>query len=173
VKNLRKSLLALSFVVVSALPVQSFAADALKIGVIDMRTIVNSAPQAKDAMEKLKKEFKTREEKIITAEKALKEKAEKLQRNSAVMSEAEKSKLEKDVVAGQRELQHMQSEFREDAAMRQQEEMKKIMDRINVVVDDLAKKEKYDLIIHKDVVPYAAKTVDVTDKVVKAISPQA
>lgn len=169
-KAIKQSLLALTLFAVSAMPV---SAAELKIGIIDMRAIINNAPQAKEAMEKLKKEFKAREDKIVTAEKSLKEKAEKLQRNSAVMSDAEKSKLEKEVVSGQRELQHLQAEFREDAALRQQEEMKKIMDKVNTVVEDVAKKEKYDLIIHKDVVPFAVKTVDVTDKVIKAISPQA
>ncbi len=166
-----KSLVALSLLAISALPVCAQAE--IKIGVIDMRQIINNAPQAKEAMEKLKKEFKAREDKIISAEKSLKEKADKLQRNSAVMSEAEKSKLEKDVVSNQRELQHLQAEFREDAAIRQQEEMKKLMDKVNTIVEDVAKKEKYDLIIHKDVVPFAVKTVDVTDKVIKAIAPQA
>lgn len=145
-------------------------ADATKIGVIDMRTIVSTAPQAKEAMEKLKKEFKAREDKIVASEKALKEKAEKLQRNAAVMSDAEKLKLEKDVVTGQRDLQRLQTEFREDAATRQQEEMKKIIDKINLVVEDVAKKDKYDLVIHKDAVPFSSKTVDLTDRVMKAIS---
>lgn len=169
-KTLKKILPILGFV--ALLPTQ-VVADGLKVGVIDMRTIVNSAPQAKDAMEKLKKEFKAREDKIVSTEKTLKEKSEKLQRNSAVMSESEKSKLEKEVVSTQRELQRLQAEFREDAAVRQQEEMKKIIDRVKVAVEDIAKKEKYDLIIHNEVVPYSAKGVDITDKVVKAITPQA
>ncbi|MBS0286332.1 MAG: OmpH family outer membrane protein [Proteobacteria bacterium] len=170
-KLIKNALVALSLLAASTMPVSANAE--LKIGVIDMRAIINSAPQAKEAMEKLKKEFKAREDKIVSAEKSYKEKAEKLQRNTAVMSEAEKGKLEKDVMTSQRDLQRLQAEFREDAAIRQQEEMKKIMDKINVAVEDVAKKEKYDLIIHKDVVPFAAKTVDVTDKVIKAISPQA
>ncbi len=169
-KAFKQTLASLCVLAAVSMPV---CAQELKIGVIDMRTIINTAPQAKDAMEKLKKEFKAREDKIVAADKALKEKADKLQRNSAVMSEAEKSKLEKEVVAGQRDLQRLQAEFREDAAVRQQEEMKKLMDKVNTVVEDVAKKEKYDLIIHKDVVPFANKTVDVTDKVVKAISPAA
>lgn len=148
-------------------------AEEIKIGVIDMRTIVTTSTQAKDAMEKLKKEFKGREDKIIATEKSLKEKSEKLQRNSAVMSEAEKLKLEKEVIASQRELQRMQTEFREDAQIRQQEEMKKLVEKINGAVAELAKKEKYDLVIHSEVVPFSSKNVDITDKVMKAIAASA
>jgi outer membrane protein len=145
-------------------------ADGLRIGVIDMRTIMSSSPQAKAVGEKLKAEFKTREDQMIAAEKSLKEKSEKLQRNSAVMGEAEKSKLEKEVVMAQRDIQRMQAEYREDATLRQQEEMKKLIDKINVVVQDVAKKEKFDLIIHAEAAPYSTSQINITDKVVKAIS---
>lgn len=168
-KSLNKMLTAVAFVAAAAVPFQALA-DNLKIGVIDMRVVITTSSQAKDAMDKLKKEFKAREDKIVAAERTLKEKADKLQRNSAVMGDAEKAKLEKEVVSGQRELQHLQAEFREDAALRQQEEMKKIVDKVNAAVQDIAQKDKYDLIIQKEVVPFAAKTVDVTDKVMKAIS---
>lgn len=145
-------------------------ADGLRVGVIDMRSIISSSPQAKAVSDKLKTEFKAREEQMIAAEKSLKDKSEKLQRNSAVMSEAEKNKLEKEVVMAQRDIQRMQAEYREDATIRQQEEMKKLIDKINIVVQDVAKKEKFDLIIHAEAAPYAASQINITDKVVKAIS---
>lgn len=165
-------MLASSLLLASYLPT-SVLADNLKIAVIDMRTIMSNAPQAKAAMEKLKKEFKAREEQIVAADKSLKEKAEKLQRNSAVMSESEKAKLEKEVVASQRDFQRLQAEFREDASVRQQEEMKKIVDKINIAVKDIAAKDKYDLILHSEVAPFVAKQLDITDKVMKAISTSA
>lgn len=148
-------------------------AEDAKIGVIDMRTVVTNSPHAKAAMEKLKKEFKAREDKIMAQEKSLKEKSEKLQRNSAVMSEAERSKLEKDVMAGQRDLQRLQTEYREDAATRQQEEMKKVIDKVTVAIDEIAKKDKYDLIFVREAAPYASKQMDITDKVIKATAPAA
>ncbi len=166
-KKFSKLLLAAGLAV--ALPFQVLAADA-KIGVIDLRAIIANSPQAKSAMEKLKNEFKAREEKIVALDKTIKEKTEKFQRNSSIMSEAEKSKLEKEVIAGQRELQRLQTEFREDASSRQQEETKKILERINAVVEDVAKKENYDLVIHKEAASYSTKAIDLTDKVMKAVT---
>lgn len=144
-----------------------------KIGVIDMRAVVTNSPQAKTAMEKLKKEFKAREDKIMAQEKSLKENSEKLQRNSAVMSEAEKSKLENEVRTGQRDLLRLQNEYREDAAMRQQEEMKKVIDKVTAAIDEIAKKDKYDVILVREAAPYASKEMDITDKVIKATAPAA
>lgn len=168
-KKLTSLLLALGLTCLAPI---AHAAEA-KIGVIDMRTIVSNSPQAKAAMEKLKNEFKAREEKIMAQEKSVKEKAEKLQRNSAVMSETEKSKLEKEVMTGQRELQRLQNEYREDAAMRQQEEMKKVIDRVTAAIDEIAKKDKYDLIFVREAAPYASKQMDITDKVLQATAPSA
>ena len=85
------------------------------------------------------------------------------------MSEAEKSKLEKDIMAGQRDLQRMQTEFREDATMRQQEEMKKLVDKINKVVQDIAKKENYDLVVHAEAALYFTTGINITDKISNAV----
>lgn len=164
-KNIGKGLFGL--VMLAMVPFTAIAD--LKIGVVDMRSVIASSPQAKATMEKMKTEFKPREDKIIALEKELKDKTEKLQRNGAIMGEAEKSKLEKDIIAQQRELQRQQNNFREDATMRQQEEMKKIVEKINAQINSIAKNEKYDLILHIDAVPYSSQHVNITEKVIKAL----
>lgn len=147
----------------------AWAAD-LKIGVIDMRVILSKSPQAQAATQKLQNEFKAREEKIVSLEKALKEKMEKMQRNSAIMSETEKNKFEKDILSSQREMQRLQTEFREDASARQQEETKKLIDGVNKAVNTIAQKDKYDLIIHREAMSYASSQIDITEKVIAAIA---
>lgn len=146
-----------------------FSAEAQRIGVVDMRTIISSSPQVKAVMEKLKQEFKAREEQILAAEKSMKDKTEKLQRNAAVMSEPEKSKLEKEIVTAQRDLQRMQTEYRDDATVRQQEEMKKLIEKINKIVQDVAQKEQYDMILHAEAASFASNKINVTDKVLSAV----
>ncbi|MGE4349833.1 MAG: OmpH family outer membrane protein [Candidatus Berkiella sp.] len=167
--NLVKYLSVASLFVAMSLPTQA-SADGVKIGVVDMRKIVASSPEAKAAMERLQQEFKPKEEKIVKTEKEMKEKSEKLQRNAAVMSDSEKSKLERELVSSQRELQRMQEEFREDSTARYQEEMQKLIEKVNKVVNDIAEKEKYDIILHQDTKLYASAQVDITNKVVKALS---
>ncbi len=157
----------IGLMMLAVVPLQAMAD--LKIGVVDMRAIIASSPQAKSTLEKMKSEFRPREEKIVALEKDLKEKSEKFQRNSAVMGEAEKGKLEKEIVASQRELQRQQNNFREDATVRQQEEMKKIVEKINAEINKIAKSDKYDLILHVDAVPYASQQCNITEKVIKAL----
>lgn len=165
-KALAKLTLALGLGTAALFPLQAFAE---KIGTLDMKVIMANSAQAKAAMEKLKKEFKAREEQIISVEKSLKDKAEKLQRNAAVMSDTEKAKLEREIMTSQRELQRLQSEFREDAASRQQEEMKKLVDNVNKVVEKVAKAEKFDLILHSEASPFYSPQLDITQKVIQAM----
>lgn len=145
-------------------------AEGLKIGVVDFRTIVATSPQAKEIGDKLKQEFKSREDQILQAEKGLKDKSEKLQRNGAIMSESEKTKLEREVMASQRDLQRLQYEFREDTSLRQREEMQKFMEKIQAVIQVIAKEQKYDLVIQSDVMPYVGKNIDITEHVLKKMA---
>jgi outer membrane protein len=167
---MKKFAIVFSFLTVLAVLVPSIAfADNIRIAVIDMRQVIANSPQAKAVMDKLKQEFKTREDQILAVDKSLKEKSEKMQRNGAVMSEAEKSKLEREIMGAQRDLQRMQGEFREDATIRQQEEMKKLVDNINKIVQDIAKKENYDLVVHAEAASFVSQKINLTDKVVAAV----
>lgn len=145
----------------------------MKMAVIETRVLVAQSAQGKAAQERLLSEFKPREAKIVEQDKIWKEKSEKLQRNAAVMSDVERVKLEKEVHALHRELQRLQADYREDIAARQQEEVKKIMEKINTVVQDIAQKEKYDLIMDSEVASYASKQVNITDKVMKLLNEKA
>lgn len=167
-KKLVNYLSTASLCVALCAPISSFA-DNTKIGVVDMRKIVATSPEAKTMMEKLQQEFKPREEKILSSEKALKEKSEKLQRNAAIMGDSEKSKIERELVSGQRELQRLQEEFREDSTARYQEEMQKLIEKVRKVVNEIASKQKYDIILHQDTNLYASSQVDITEQVVKSL----
>lgn len=160
-------LLKLALGIIMLLPAYVLA-EGVKIGVVDMRAVMAHSQQAKSAMENLKKEFKVREDKIIATENSLKKKSEKLQKDAAVMSESEKVKLSKEITASQRDLQRLQTEFQEDAAPRQQEEMRKVVESINRVVERIAKEGKYDLIIYKEIAPFVSNKIDLTEKVIQA-----
>lgn len=141
-----------------------------KIGIIDIGTIVSKSPEAQAIGEALRKEFQAREASIANAEKALREKEGKIERNGSVMGEAERSKLEKEIHTAKRDLHRMQVEFREDTTLRQREEMEKFLNKIRGVVKDIAKAENYNLILHSEAVPYSDDKTNITDKVMKKLS---
>jgi outer membrane protein len=62
----------------------------------------------------------------------------------------------------------MQREFREDLNLRRNEEFASIIERANKVIQQIAEAEKFDLILQEAV--YISPCIDITDKVIKALS---
>ena len=84
------------------------------------------------------------------------------------MSESERRGKEKELNDLSREFQRRQREFREDLNLRQNEENAAIIEKANKAIKQLAENEKFDLIV-QDVV-WVSPRLDVTDKIIKALS---
>lgn len=67
-----------------------------------------------------------------------------------------------------RDFQRLQREFREDVNLRRNEELASLQERANKVINDIAEKEKFDLILQEAV--FASSKIDITDKVLKALA---
>jgi len=147
----------------------TFAAD-VKVGVIDVRQILESSPQMKAIGNKIKKDFKAREDKIVSTQKALEKDVEKLRRDEAVMSKSDREKLEAKVIADKRQFKNMQEAFREDIMNAQNKAMQELLAKVDTVVQGIAKKENYDLILQREGVPFASKNVDISDQVIRQLN---
>lgn len=167
--NLVKYLSVASLIATMGAPAQVFA-DVAKIGIVDTRKVMTTSQSGKNMLEKFQQEFRPREEKILNLEKELKEKAEKMQRNAAIMSDAEKIKIERELVTAQRELQRMQEAFREDSNIRYQEEMQQLNEKVRKAVQEVSEQEKFDVVLMNEASLYHSAEVDITEKVVKKLN---
>lgn len=140
------------------------AAADLKIGFVNVARLLEKAPQAEKAKKDLEREFKPRDSKLIAEQKSIKSMEEKLAKDEAVMSEAEKQKLERDLLNKKRDAKRVQDEFREDFNLRRNEELGKLQKSIFEAIQTLAKEENYDLLLTDGVV-FAKETIDVTGKI--------
>lgn len=147
---------------VAALGVQ---AAELKIGFVNAAQVLEKAPQADDARLRLEKEFAPRDKALVKKQKAVRKQEEKLTRDGAIMSESERRKLERDIIAQKRDLKRSQEEFREDLNIRRNEAFDKLRRRVFEVITDISKKEKYDLVVSDGVV-FANDRIDMTKKVI-------
>lgn len=139
-------------------------AQALKIGVVSVPRLLQDSPQAKATLDALQNEFAPRQRSIVAKEKDFKEKSERIQRDLAVLSEAEKRNAEKDLREDQRELARLSQEFVEDQNLRRNEELGTLQRTLLQQVDAFAKAGNYDLIIG-DGVLFANQTVNITDQI--------
>lgn len=157
---------------VAGLILAGSAAAETKIGFVNAAKVSAEAPQAEAARQKLEKEFQPRDQELFAAQKEIRALEEKLARDGLVMSESERSRLERDVLSRKRELRRMQDEFREDFNMRRNEELAKLQRRIIETIQQLAKEEQFDLIVSDGVV-FASDRIDITPKVIDRLRKEA
>ena len=69
----------------------------IKIGVVNFQKLLEEAPQTKTAMQALENEFAPRRRELMTMQNDLKSREEKLQKEGAVMSEADRVEGGEDV----------------------------------------------------------------------------
>ena len=90
-----------------------------------------------------------------------------LEKNSLTMGDKGRRDKEREFADMSRDFQRRQREFREDLNQRRNEELAAVIDQANKAVKQIAEKEKYDVILQEAV--YASPSIDITDKVIKAL----
>ncbi len=144
------------------------AAAEMRLGYVDAARLLDEAPQAKDATNRLKDEFASREEEIAVAQDKIKRLEEGLQRDGAVMSEEERKKQTLDILSRKRELRRMQDEFREDVNIRRNDAIGNLQALIKQTIEEIGSAQKFDLIFF-DGIAYANSALDITDQVLDGL----
>lgn len=159
----------LSLVIVASLfltlPVAGFAKE-LKIGYVDIFEVFNEYKKTKEYDKVLERE-KGKEEKKLEKKKG---EIEKLQSKLSLLNEdqqlKERGKLE-DAVRDYRETER--SAFI-DLRKQRDEKMKEIIEDIDAVVQDYAKKNKFDLVINENAVLFGSNAFDITKQILKEVN---
>lgn len=138
-----------------------------KIGFVNTERLLRDAPLSLAAQKRLEKEFAARDQELQKLTKQARDLQALLDRDSVTMSETERKNKERELANLNRELQRQSREFREDLNLRRNEELSQIQERARKAIVDIAKSEKYDLIIEQAV--YVDPRHDITDRVIKAL----
>jgi len=159
------------FIILASL--STFAsAQELRIGVVNPNRLLEEAPQSKLALKRLEQEFAARDGKLMKEQKSIKGLEDKLGRDSAVMAEGERRRLERDIVSRKRELRRGYDELREDRTFRSNEERGKLLRFVNNAITKIGKEENFDLILYEGIA-YANPKIDLTKKILKRLQAEA
>jgi outer membrane protein len=134
-----------------------------KIGVVNFQRVVVESPQFALVSQLIQTEFAPRQRDLQAKAKDMQAKQEKLQKDSAIMSEIERSNYEKDIVKMQRDLKAMDEALKEDGEARQNEEMQKLQNQLINEIRNYGKANGYDLVLTSSVVVYAGDAFDITN----------
>ena len=158
----------LSVIALALLSVAPVAAAESRIGFVNSDRLMREAAPAVRAQERLEKEFAKRDQELQRMAKDLKAMQEGLERDGAKMTDSDRRTKERALTEMNRDFQRKQREFREDLNQRRNEELASVLDKANRTVKQIAEAEKYDIIFQEAV--YASPSIDITDKVIKALS---
>jgi outer membrane protein len=153
---------------VAALTISSAAAQEAKIGYINSQRIFSESTLAKTATDKIKQEFAKRAADLQDLDGRFKAAQAKLEKDAPVMSDADRTRGQHDLIEMGKDLQRKQREFQEDVTQRQNEERDAISSRITKVINQIGAAEKYDMIVQDAV--YHSPRVDITDKVLAVLN---
>lgn len=139
-----------------------------KIGFVNTEKLLREAPLSVAAQKRLEKEFSSREQELQKLAKQARELQGQLDKEGVTMSETERKNKERELANLNREFQKQSREFREDLNLRRNEELSQIQERARKVIVEIAKTEKYNIIIEQAAV-YVDPKNDITDRVMKAL----
>ena len=158
-----------TIVAASLLAGLSFSAFAdCKAGFVNTDRVFREANAAKTAQTRLEQEFSKREKELIALRDNLKRGSDAFERDAPTMSESQRVTKQRDLVEQDREFQRKSREFQEDLGNRKNEELAKVLDQANKIVQQVAEAEQYDVILQEAV--YVNPKHDITDKVIKALN---
>lgn len=141
----------------------------IKMGVVNFQKLLEDAPQTKTAMQALENEFAPRRRELLTLQNDLKARDEKLQKEGAVMSEADRAKAEKTLRDQQREFSRKAGEFQDDASTRRNEEIGKVQRYLVTEIQAYAAAQGFDLVLGEGVF-FAKGPLDVTANVLAVLA---
>jgi len=146
----------------------SYANADIKIGFVKVDQILKDAPQASESNKKLESEFKVRTEKLKKEIADLNDQEKEFKKNSLTMSDSDKEKKQKKLQNMRIDIQRSERELREDIDLRRREEITKLQNKVTKVIESLAEKEKFDLILYTGVA-YASDKIDITPLILKEL----
>lgn len=135
----------------------------LKIGYVDIFKVFNDYEKTKEYDQKLEVRKSAAEERL----EVKKETIEKLQNKLDLLKDSEKAKEEANLEKEVNEYRDLEREIFTDIKKERDDKMKDIIEDINVIIKDYAKKNNFDLIVNANTVLYGSKAMDITDQILK------
>ena len=148
---------------VCAVGIASAAAE-LKIGVVNMERILRESKTAIEASDRLNAEGQRRQEEIEGISRRFKSRLERFEKDAPSMDETTRLQERRALAEMERDVTRRSREAREEFNQRRNEEVLLLQNRAGRLVQDLAKREKFDLVLYEYF--YASDRIDLTKRVI-------
>ncbi|UXI66802.1 OmpH family outer membrane protein [Tahibacter amnicola] len=146
------------------LPALAWAQGGNKLGYVDMKRLLDNAPQVQAGRDRLQQEFNARDAALKVDEARLAELKKVFERDGALLSKADADTRKREIDALERSVRRTREELRAELKTRSDQELDKSWQAINNAVVEYAREQGLDLVVPSPVV-YADPRIDITDRV--------
>ncbi|ELR63627.1 Outer membrane protein H precursor [Photobacterium marinum] len=159
----------LSLVILSSSMYAQAADAAQKIGYVSTGQAMAQLAKRYNVAEKLRGEFKDRIDELRGIEGKIKAKVDKVKRDGELMSASERTQIKREMASLESNYKLKAKALQEDQRRRGAEEEQKLVQKIRKAIQDVAKKEGYDIIVDANAVLFASPKDDLSTKVISAV----
>lgn len=135
-----------------------------KVGYVDLKRLIDNAPQMVESRTRLQREFAPRDAALKSDETRLADMNKRYARDGAIMSKTDADALKRQIDTLDGAIKRTRETLRNDLNTRAAADRDRIWQQINDAVIDYARANGYDLIVPSPVV-YANPRIDITDAV--------
>lgn len=141
-----------------------------KVAVVNFQEVMGKIPQTADFMATLEAEIKDDKAIITQLEKDIKYYQEKIKRDAMTLNAKQKTELETKISDLFRDYQTKGKALNDRIAARQNAETNKLVGVIRQVVDKIAAKKEYDLVVEQKSVIFLKPELNITQDVIEQVS---
>lgn len=161
----------LVFVSLSVFNVANVLAESEKIAIVDVQRVVNESIIGKAARSNMEAQIKKAKVKLSNLQAELERGKADLQKQAGILSGSALEERREGLGKKQLEAQRAYQDMQEQLAKANDKEIRKVIDEVQKVVDEIADEREYTFIFEKDrqSVIYANPGLDITQEVVKVL----
>jgi len=141
------------------------SAQEVRIGYVDMKRLLDTAPQVVNAREALDREFRPRDE-ALSADEARVERMEADLAESISLMPEERFETEREIRNLRRSIERRREDLSEELRFRLNARKNALEETIDIAVRQVAEAGGYDLILTSPVA-YASDAIDITDRILE------
>ena len=142
----------------------------IKVAVVDVQSAIANSDQSKRLVAQMQKEFKGEQDQIRKIQSDAAALLEKAQKNSDVMSSAQKRRLQNEIESKNSDFDYLRQKLQKEVQERRQELFAPVDKEVQQAIEDLVRENDYDLVIPAQATLYINPVYNVTNKVTEKLN---
>lgn len=166
-----KSTIVLALTSLLVLSFDAHAATEVKIGIVDLPQAIQATKDGKKIKKQLEEEYNKKKADLEKKVKDITQMQTDFEKKSLVLSDEARMKKQQEIEGEKAKYMELREKNLQDLAKKDRELSQPMIKKLNEVIGEIAKKEGFTVILHKNDqnLVWAAKEVDITAQVIKAL----